>query len=129
MSFDPNRPLLESKSYSTEYAKLLLGFFRHLTAISAGSIALQVGFLEKLFPHPKWKALIVFSVVSFTASIIGSFISQIVVISQVAELPLTRTQGRRMRQMGRPGMVAAWLGFLLGVISVAVFAIRNLISI
>jgi len=51
-------------------------FVRQVITFSAGAIALQIGFLEKIFPHPKWKGLIAVSVGSFTLAIVSAVISE-----------------------------------------------------
>src|SRR5438132_3482750 len=61
---------------SDEHFKHSFEYLRHLTTLSAGAIVLQVGFVERLSPDPKYKALVAISIVSFTASIMASVISQ-----------------------------------------------------
>ena len=102
--------------------KLEHDFLKHLATLSSGSILLMVAFLEKLFKQPTWRFLICASLVSFTCSIVGSIFIQIMVILQF--------HGGFQKGEGdwpfRIFSVMAFGGFLLGIISLVVFALRNL---
>ena len=60
----------------TEHFKHSFEYLRHLATLSAGAIALQIGFVEKLFPHPKFRALVAVSIIAFTGCILSSIATQ-----------------------------------------------------
>ena len=68
---------------SEEHKRQTFAYLRHLNTLSSGAIILQIGFLEKVFPHPEWKFLIAISLTSFVASIIASVISQTITFRQI----------------------------------------------
>jgi uncharacterized membrane protein len=105
---------------SSEHLKHSFEYLRHLTALSAGAIVLQVGFLEKLFPDPKYKALVAISIVSFTGAIVSSVITQWGLLSFL---------GHKSVEKGlKTGcfVILMWLGFLVGLLTAVSFALINL---
>jgi hypothetical protein len=82
---------------------------RHVTTLSAGAIALQIGFLEKLFPNPKYKALVAVSIIAFTASILSSVISQWGLLSFLGHKSLEK--GTKTGCF----VILMWLGFIIGL--------------
>ena len=115
--------------YPFEYAELVTSYLKHLTALSTGSIALQIAFLEKIFPRPKWKAFIVISLLSFTISIIASALSYVTVIALTGRAELSIERVKRTKQAGQRTLVTALLGFLSGVIAIVIFVLRNLFTL
>jgi hypothetical protein len=111
--------------------KAAIGYFRHLATLSTGSIFLQMFLLEKVFAHPKWKLLIAVSLVSFTLCIVGAVVAQ--------TFALTRSTAiRRSVSLWRFSIArliveslsvgTTWVAFLLGVVALTTFALRNLYS-
>ena len=99
-------------------------FMKHLTTLSTGSIVLIATFLEKLFANPEWKVLVGMALVSFILSIIGTLASHVLSILDVenAENQLSRSTG----VAGVVAIVLSFGGFLIGIGSLAVFALKNL---
>ena len=105
---------------SGEHFKHSFEYLRHLTTLSAGAIVLQVGFLERLFPDPKYKALVAISIVSFTASIMASVVSQWGLLSFL---------GHRSVEKGTKtgcSVILIFVCFVIGVLTAVVFALINL---
>lgn len=96
-------------------------FLRHVSTLSAGAITLQIGFLEKIFPHPKWKALIAVSIISFTASIISAVVGQWAMLGIINVGP---TEGHK--NLGGCSVVLMWATFILGLLSGVVFSLVNM---
>ncbi len=112
-------------SFAIEHNKIVIDYLKHLTTLSTGAIILQTAFLEKLFPHPKWKAVIVISLLSFAFSVVSSVVAFTVVIST----KFADWRGKPEARVGCLAFVGAWGGFLLGIVTLATFAIRNVLSL
>src|SRR5205823_5624815 len=106
------------------HKKQTFAYLRHLNTLSSGAIILQIGFLEKVFPHPKWKFLVAISLSSFVASIIASVISQTIILGRYSD----EEWGGESR-VGCTALYGVWLGFILGLVSIVIFAMRNLFTL
>jgi hypothetical protein len=111
-------------SATVEHNKIVVDYLKHLTTLSTGAIILQIAFLEKLFAHPKWKALIVISLLSFAVAVIASVIAYTAVIST----KFRDWEGKPLF-FGCLSIYATWVSFLLGITSLTAFAIRNLLTL
>lgn len=108
----------------TERIKHAFEAFRHLATLSAGAIVLQVGFLEKLFPQPKYKAFVAISIVAFTASIMSSLVSQWGLMYYLGHGSVERTP----KQVGC-AVLSMWGFFGIGLITAVSFALINLFTL
>lgn len=117
------------KNFPPAYATLIADYLKHVTNLSTGAVVLQIAFLERVFPHPKWKAVIVISLASFGVSIIAATFSQAMVISLSGENPHLYEAGLKVATLGMRTMIVSWIGFLAGVIATMVFVLKNLFSI
>jgi hypothetical protein len=100
-------------------------FLKHLVTLSTGCILLMVTFLEKLFHQPKWKFLVVVSLVSFGVSIIGSLTTHflsILNIDRARDKPI----GTWMALFGILCVVLSFGGFLTGLVALIVFGAKNI---
>jgi hypothetical protein len=101
---------------------------KHLTTLSAGSIVLLVTFLEKLFStNREWIALIGIALVCFVVAIICAMFS----MTQWAETMTVLIAGKReeiepREQQQQTTERAAFLTFLIGIICLIIFALKNL---
>jgi hypothetical protein len=109
-------------SYSQEQ-----DFMKHLATLSTGSIVLLATFLEKLFNNPLWKPLVALALAGFTISILGTVLWQLLSILHVSAAR-SRRAGLVAPIVTLPTIVAALGGFVVGVGSLALFAIRNLVG-
>lgn len=105
-----------------ESAKLWYDAFKHLTTISTGSILILVAFMEKLFMHPKWKAMVIVSFLSFVVSIVASVLNMTLLADQIAEL---ETPPSALSNAEGWALVFGFGGFLIGVVSLIIFSTRN----
>jgi hypothetical protein len=109
--------------WTPDYDKAFFDYVKYLTTLSTGAILLQVAFLEKVFSHPRWKVLIALSLSSFTLTVIASVACY--------TMGLAKTRGR-MGYRDAPLYCAlglALFGFLIGVASLTVFALKNLFTL
>lgn len=111
------------------YAKLLIDHLKHVTTLSTGSIFLQVAFLEKIFPHPKWKIFFVLSLLLLTASIYFASSSMEMVVNMSAPKPLPAGIWQRAADFASSRRVWSWRLFVWGVIALLPFALRNLLAL
>lgn len=115
-------PLLDEPA--REHIKLSLEYCRHLTALSAGAIVLQVGFLERLFPHPRFKALVAISILAFTGTILASLLAQWFLLRFVgADSPL---EAQRDGNIAGGATAFMWVCFSVGLLTAVLFALINL---
>lgn len=110
-----------------EHNRVVAEYLRHLTTLSTGSIILLSAFLEKLFPHPSWKGLVAVSLISFMLSIVASIVGYTVIIASSSSLVSKSQVSEKERNVGAFGIIITWLGFLIGIISFTIFAVKNLL--
>jgi len=131
MSQNVSRITDKSSSYSIrqtaneESWKLQYDIYKHLTTLSTGSILLLITFLEKLFNKPIWKGLVVVALCCLILSILLSFIVMNLMASQVRDMEVDQRFVKRNLTV----IILAISMFLLGIISLAAFAIKNLMSV
>lgn len=119
----------KSTSYSIQQTaheeswKLQYDIYKHLTTLSTASILLLVTFLEKLFAKPAWKGLVLVALISLLASIILSFIVMNLMASQVREMEVDQ----RFVSRNLAVIIIALGTFLLGIVSLIIFAVKNLL--
>ena|SRR5215210_487575 len=103
-----------------EAKKLLHDYLKHLATLSTGSILVMVTFLEKLFQKPEWKLLVSVSLVGFMLSVV-----MCILVQSADILDIERKEEWALNAIAY-GLVLAWVGFLIGVLSLGVFALKNL---
>jgi predicted permease len=109
-----------------EFHKLWADYLKHITTLSTGSILLIATFLEKLFSQPRWKAAVLTSLLGFLASVLGSTIGLSGVVIRSKKLVWTKAEDEIETNLMVAGTLAAWLGFLVGIVGLTAFTIRNL---
>jgi hypothetical protein len=112
----------EQRRDDERYHDRLIEYVKHLTTLSTGSIVLEVAFLERFFPQPKWRALIVVSLVALATSVVASVIAHTALMTE----PRKYTQARESTFVF--SIAAMWAGFLVGIIALGIFGIRNIIA-
>ena len=112
-----------------EWSKFWVDYLKHLTTLSTGSILLVVTFLEKLSSRPHWKWAVITTVAALLLSVLGSVVAFTVLALNV-DIWDTEDDagGQHGDRIARVGLYASWAGFVLGMLSLAVFAIRNLLG-
>jgi len=111
-----------------EWAKFWVDYLKHLTTLSTGSILLVVTFQEKLASRPHWKLAVVATILALLISVLGSVAAFTVMALNVDSWDTNDDpHEQRGLMIARVSLYAAWGGFGLGMISLALFAVRNLI--
>ena len=109
----------EEHNQNLELLKLSFDWCKHISSLSTGSTVLMVTFLEKLANQPRWKILLVASLIGFVISIFGALCVQLEHLTQEKYVAPTT--------FGMISALATLGGFLIGMVSLTAFAIRNLI--
>ena len=100
-------------------------FLKHLVTLSTGCILIMVTFLEKLFQQPTWKFLVAVSLVGFALSIFGSLVVHFLSVMQVNK-PEDNPIGKGLAVSGITCTVLSFGGFLLGLVALVVFGVKNI---
>jgi hypothetical protein len=110
-----------------ERHKAFFGYLKHLATLSTGSIVIIATFLEKITNHPQWKPAVVVSLIGFIISVICSMVFYSLALYYfpgVAELK----EGSRWGKVMTFSLLTAWIGMLIGLVFLSMFAIRNLLQ-
>src|ERR1051325_4243312 len=116
---------MQRQSKSPEYAKVYFDYLKHLSTLSTGSIVLEIAFLDKAFSHPQWKAFAAISLVAFTLSVVGS----VVLYTLGLNHSIGKFKGEGAQVVGCWSLMVTWGGFLIGIMSLTIFALRNLLAL
>lgn len=111
-----------SHKKAIEETKIVIEYVKHVNTLSTGSLVLLIAFLEKIFKEPKFESLIVISLISFACSIIGS----VCVLTVNAAQPNNTGKAKWAIKLEDISIVAMWLGFVLGVVSLTAFSVFNI---
>lgn len=109
--------------FNQEAGKLYHDNFKHLATLNTGSIVIIVSFLEKFFKNPLWKILVVFSLSCFVLSIFTSLLTMFFVVD------LMRSPDEfdeYSEKFGASLAIISVTGFLLGIICLIIFTVKNL---
>jgi hypothetical protein len=112
-------------SEQIEGYKLLHDTFKHLTTLSTGSILLLATFLKDLFTSPEWPWLVATSIVLFLLSTIAS----VIVMTAFGDVVYSKGESLSVPGLDRvaaPCVPLSWVTFLLGVVALVVFSLKNL---
>ena len=111
-----------------ELMKGFCDFLKHQTTLATGSILILAGLFEKVFTRPNWRVFIAISLVCFFLTVVFAVRAYIMVITHQFK---TNRQGNSWEWEKDWGNILsfgqfAWRAFLLGILSLVVFAVRNL---
>lgn len=116
---------MQTEPKTAEYAKTYFDYLKHLSTLSTGSIVLEIAFLDKAFPRPQWKAFAIISLIAFTFSVVGSVILYTLGLNH----SIGQFKGEGAQVVGCWSLMVTWGGFLIGISSLTVFAIRNIFAL
>lgn len=120
----------KTRDVSGEFSKNLIEYLKHLTTLATGSIIVQIALIEKVFDHPKWKGFILLSLLCFTMSVIASVIGYTVIVIESGNPNRAKALGTGWpEKLGMRAVVGSWVGFLLGIFSIVIFALLNVFTI
>ncbi len=107
-----------------EFHKAFYEYLKHLSTISTGSIVLLAAFLEKIFAQPRWKPLVGVSIIGFLITVIASVFAYSLM---VFNFPRPGIRSKRWEgEMVFWTIWLTWLGFISGVVALAIFILKNL---
>jgi hypothetical protein len=120
----------ELSPYDLQQRTALFEYLRHLTALSTGAIILQIALLEKVFQPPRWRALFIVSLLLFALSVVAAVACYTFILT-------SHPPPRGNPWMSDDSldvligllMIVVWAGFLLGLLTLSLFAIRNILSL
>jgi len=95
-------------------------WLKHLTTLDTGSILLLATFSEKLFPNPEWRFLFVLTLVCLGLSLIAAVSAMLFFLVFLGVTPSKEGENAFLLVN-----IAAFYGFIIGVISFLVFALKN----
>jgi hypothetical protein len=119
----------EADSFQKELEKFKAGvaYMKHLTTLSTGSIVLIAAFLEKVFTKPLWRVAVVVSLIGFVISVLSSTVAY--TLGLIHSFPGDNEDIPEWSETaGSLGIRFAWIGFLIGIISLATFFVKNFIQ-
>lgn len=100
-------------------------YLKHLTTISTGSILLIVAFLEKIFQNPEAKYLVAIALCCFVLSISLCAFSQLTIIEKASERS-NLILVKKVQNWTVGLLFAALISYVIGVISLVIFGLKNL---
>jgi hypothetical protein len=124
MSNDENNA--EQISHKIERYKAVMDYIKQLTTLSTASILLIVSFVEKVFPAAQWKPLTAVSLIGFMLSIVCAIIAHTIGLFDFP--PRETEQPDWERKVGGGALILTWIGFLIGILSLAIFAAKNFLQ-
>ncbi|MDT4954955.1 MAG: hypothetical protein QOJ02_3093 [Acidobacteriota bacterium] len=110
-----------------ERHKAFFEYLKHLATLSTGSIVLIATFIEKASYRPQWKSAVVVSLVGFIISVICSIVYYSLALYYFPGVVELKQESRWGKVMGL-SLVTAWIGMLIGLVSLSMFAVRNLLQ-
>jgi hypothetical protein len=113
-------------AYPREFPKQFVEYVKHLTALSTGSILILTAFLEKVFVQRKWKAFVLFSLLGFGTSVIAAVITYTQLLDLFSVVDEATKEKRLDSTLFFVSVLLIWIGFLVGIVALLVFCIRNL---
>jgi hypothetical protein len=103
----------------------VIDYLKHLTTLSTGSIVVIATFWEKIGKKGQLKSTVITSIVGFSVSVLSAVIAHTLLI--VYERPGSISQSPKwVYSLGGLSLLGTWVGFLIGIIGLAYFALKNL---
>ena len=108
------------KFWDTNQRSFLHDYLKHLATLSLGSIVVLVTFLERFSQGGEWLLLFAIALVGFLFSVLGCLAIQTADVFDPAH------ESDSLSALAVVGMMAAWIGFVIGIICLVVFSLVNL---
>lgn len=106
-----------------EGLKLFYDTFKHLTTLSTASLLLLATLLEKFFKAPLWTTLIGVTFFALIVSLVSALSAMLAYGSFIHSLD--NRDARYVKVLGIGGIVGALGGFIVGIIALVTFTLRN----
>lgn len=100
-------------------------YLKHVTTLSTGAIVFIATFLEKFAQHPHWRSAVIVSLLGFLVAVLGALAAMTGLAMDAASTG-TETYTDYVDALKVLGVSAAWLGFVVGVTALTLFALNNL---
>ena len=113
--------MAEPPIHLIERYKSIFDYLKHLTTLSTGSIILISAFLEKLFVKPNWKFLVAIALGSFMTSVVAAVVTHTILAFDFPGDTESPDLPKWANKLGDVSLVTTWTGFLVGIISLAIF--------
>jgi hypothetical protein len=114
---------VDCDSDKQEGEKLYFESMKHLTTLNTASILLLVTFLEKLFQHPRWKALVAVTLGSLAVSTLCSVSSMLQSANHIKYSGQVAGLEVKIKDFV---YYSSLVTFLIGILSLVLFGFRNL---
>lgn len=105
--------------------ELRIDYIKHLNTLSTGSIVVFATFLKDIFKEPEFEYLGMLSLAGFIVSVITAVISYTFEVLQPKGMTLTTF----FKFIDNLATYLMWIGFLVGILSLAIFGILNIKSL
>ncbi|OGU55766.1 MAG: hypothetical protein A2V66_14470 [Ignavibacteria bacterium RBG_13_36_8] len=112
-----------NENLEIERSKHIHDYLKYITTLSTGSILLMATLWEKMSFAAEWLFLVKIAIIAFLISIIGAIATM--------TIALLHFGGKRRKDSdwqsvaGGAGLIFCWLGFLVAVISLTTFVLKN----
>ena len=118
------KPTIRQAS-AQEGNKLIYDAYKHLTTLNTGSVLLLITLSEKVFKEASWKPLVGLALVFFLISALTAFLSMGLIAQKVHDAGDPEEPGLVWEYFLRFTALPALLSFLLGLVTFAIFSLRN----
>lgn len=103
----------------------LVGLLKTCDDAVYGAIVFIATFLEKFAQHPHWRSAVIVSLLGFLVAVLGALAAMTGLAMDAASTG-TETYTDYVDALKVLGVSAAWLGFVVGVTALTLFALNNL---
>jgi ABC-type molybdate transport system permease subunit len=111
--------------HEIERYKSVFEYLKHLVSLSTGSIVILATFLEKIVKSQEWKIFRILALLGFLFTVICSTVAYSLLIF---DFPGRKTKTKEWENaVGGFALIFSWIGFVIGIISVSVYTIKNII--
>jgi hypothetical protein len=117
-------PLMPLKPKERKHVELSIDYFKHITTLSTGAIVIIAAFVEKLAQYPRCRFLLPIAIGGFAVSIVAAVIAHTYEIDRVLNDTLV-IENRFELLVSLGSLLAMWIAFLVGIVSLAIFAACN----
>jgi hypothetical protein len=117
-----NQPNQPNKIFNQDIAKYVADFHKHLTTLSTGTLVLLSSFVDKLFHTPKWKALVVVTMLGLLSTIVCCIYSYWLHLSSVEKDEKLGLRQKRLDDLLGFCMILSFTG---AIACLVIFFIRN----
>lgn len=112
----------QKRLFNHDTAKYIADFHKHLTTLATGTLVLLSTFIDKLFSAPKWKALVVATMLGLLSTVVCCIYSYWLHLSSVEKERNLEPRQKRLDDLLGLCMLLSFTGALACLV---VFFVRN----